>query len=135
LLIALVFLLRYVAPAINAMQSARPVAETLTQRTRRRGGDVPLVAHKLRRELVYGLGFYRHKPVLVPATNPPPAPDFAYIDAIPETDFVYVTGPEMSDLHIPDDRNARLIGGYAPQRVRFILVPAAPQMSAPDTQR
>jgi hypothetical protein len=84
---------------------------------------------------VYGLGFYRNKPVLVPATNPPPAPDFAYIDAMPETDFVYVTGPEMSDLHIPDDRNARLIGGYAPQRVRFIFVPAAPQMSAPDTQR
>jgi 4-amino-4-deoxy-L-arabinose transferase-like glycosyltransferase len=133
ILVALAFVLRYVAPAIDAKQSARPVAEALAQR--RVPSDAPAVAYNLRRELVYGLGFYRNQPMLYPAITPPPAPDFVYITALPDRDFVCLIGAGTRGFNLPEDRAGMPAGGYAPQRVRFLYVPAARAMSHPDTKR
>jgi 4-amino-4-deoxy-L-arabinose transferase-like glycosyltransferase len=122
LLVALAFVLRFVAPAIDATQSARPVASQLAERAKL---GVPVMAYRLRRDLVYGISFYRNQPVLYPAATPPPAPDFVYVPAPPASEFVYVLGPDTRDFQPPPDRTSAPIGRYAPQRLRFLYVAQA----------
>lgn len=121
-LVALGFVLRFVAPAIDAKQSARPVAQMLAHRTT---PHTPVEAFNLRRDLVYGISFYRDQPVLYPATRPAPAPDFVYVTTPPATDFVYVLGPDERNFQLPDDRMSIPMGRFTPQGVRFIYVHAA----------
>ena len=122
LLVALTFVLRFVAPAIDARESARPVAEALTQRA---GRSSPVVAYHVRRDLVYGLSFYRNQAVLYPANPAPPASDFVFIDAVPQRAFTYVLGPDTRGFSLPPDRMGVAIGSYAPQRIRFLHVTQA----------
>jgi 4-amino-4-deoxy-L-arabinose transferase-like glycosyltransferase len=121
-LVALGFVLRFVAPAIDAKQSARPVAQALAQRAK---GSTPVVGYNLRRDLVYGLSFYRNQPVLYPATPAPPANDFVYIDSLPMGPFTYVVGPDAGGFNLPPERMILPMGAYAPQRVRFLYVTQA----------
>jgi hypothetical protein len=60
--------------------------------------------------------------VRYPATTPPPATDFDYITALPESDFVYVLGPDARGLSLPESRVTAPVGTFRPQRVRFIYV-------------
>jgi 4-amino-4-deoxy-L-arabinose transferase-like glycosyltransferase len=120
LVIALGFVLRFVAPSIDMKQSARPVAETLA---RRRSEGMPIVIAGVRRELVYGLGFYRNEPVLVPASELPSAVDMVRITSVPERGFIYIVRAGSS-ASVPPSRTAAITGGYAPQGLRFIYVPA-----------
>jgi 4-amino-4-deoxy-L-arabinose transferase-like glycosyltransferase len=119
LLVALAFVLRFVAPSIDAKESARPVAEALAQHAK---PQIPVVAYQLRRDLVYGLSFYRNQAVLYPAANPQPAPDFVYADQLPAGEFIYLLGPDSRVFDLAPDRLIMPAGGYAPQRLRFILV-------------
>jgi 4-amino-4-deoxy-L-arabinose transferase-like glycosyltransferase len=121
-LVALGFVLRFVAPAIDAKQSARPVAQMLAHRTT---PDTPIEAFSLRRDLVYGISFYRNQPVLYPVTKPAPAADFIYVATPPQADFVYVLGPDARGFELPLERTGFPIGRFAPQALRFFYVRAA----------
>jgi 4-amino-4-deoxy-L-arabinose transferase-like glycosyltransferase len=122
LLVGLAFVLRYVAPSIDAKQSTRPVAAALAQRAT---PGTPVVASNLRRELVYGLSFYRNQPLPYYSPDRRPAEDFVYVPDLPVRDFICLTGADVHGIALPPERLALPIGGYAPQRVRFLHVAAS----------
>ena len=59
--LGLAFILRVAAPVIDRSQSARPVAQELS---RLETHGTQLAGFHIRRELEYGLDFYRNQPVL-----------------------------------------------------------------------
>jgi 4-amino-4-deoxy-L-arabinose transferase-like glycosyltransferase len=58
--LAVAFLLRPAAPVIDKTQSARTVAEELSRHI---SSDVPVAVFQVKREIVYGLIFYRNQPI------------------------------------------------------------------------
>lgn len=60
MILALGYVLRAVAPVVDATQSARPVARDLAERGY---GKWPLAVHDVPRSLEYGLGFYRNQKI------------------------------------------------------------------------
>ena len=58
--LAVAFLLRPAAPIIDKTQSARTVAEELSHHV---SSDVPVAVFQVKRDIVYGLIFYRNQPV------------------------------------------------------------------------
>jgi 4-amino-4-deoxy-L-arabinose transferase-like glycosyltransferase len=126
LILAVGFLLRGLAPAVDATQSSRPIAELLQAIDQ--PGPLPLATFNLNRNTAFGLAFYLDRHVapyegleISPAVYELPA-------AIPDAAHILVTREgSLSALHqILPGRTLRFLGSYRPQRVEFYEVSPAP---------
>jgi 4-amino-4-deoxy-L-arabinose transferase-like glycosyltransferase len=109
-ILGLAFVLRVSAPAVDASQSARPVARTLGQLE---GSKSVLAAFNVKRETEYGLAYYRDQSVQ------------RYERAeIPRADHLLVarrgSQPEFAEL-IPGRRISK-VGGYPAQDLEFYWI-------------
>ncbi len=107
--LAVGFILRSAAPLVDATQSQRPVAAAISSYQR-------VATFKARREVEYGLGWYRHQPISV----------YERLE-IPRTEHLVVGGPG-AELDLPvilPGRTITRVGGYAPQHLQFFVVSAA----------
>jgi 4-amino-4-deoxy-L-arabinose transferase-like glycosyltransferase len=59
-ILAVAFLLRPAAPTIDGTQSARPISQRLTELG---AGNDPVAVFNVKRQITYGLNFYRNQPV------------------------------------------------------------------------
>jgi 4-amino-4-deoxy-L-arabinose transferase-like glycosyltransferase len=59
-ILAVAFLLRPAAPTIDRTQSARPISQRLAELG---AGDAPVAVFNVKRQITYGLTFYRNQPV------------------------------------------------------------------------
>jgi 4-amino-4-deoxy-L-arabinose transferase-like glycosyltransferase len=59
-ILAVAFLLRPAAPTIDGTQSARPISQRLTELG---AGNDPVAVFNVKRQITYGLSFYRNQPV------------------------------------------------------------------------
>lgn len=126
LILAVGFLLRGFAPAVDATQSTRPIAELLQQIDQ--PGDLPLATFHLSRNTAFGLAFYLDRPVvpyegleISPAVYELPA-------AIPASAHILVARQDSLPalrLLLPE-RQIRFIGSYRLQRVEFYEISSAP---------
>jgi 4-amino-4-deoxy-L-arabinose transferase-like glycosyltransferase len=120
------FILRGVAPAIDATQSARPVAQLLQQMDQ--PGPLPLATFALSRNTAFALAFYLDRRVapyegleISPAVYELPA-------AIPASAHILIAreGSIPSLRLLLSGRSLRLLGSYRPQRVEIFFVSPAP---------
>ena len=108
-ILAVGLIIRTVAPVVNITQSERPVAEAISA--------YPKVAtFKAKREVEYGLAWYRNQPISV----------YERLE-IPLVEHLVVGGPgaEADLKEILPGRTVTRVGGFAPQRLGFFLVTAA----------
>jgi 4-amino-4-deoxy-L-arabinose transferase-like glycosyltransferase len=126
LILAVGFLLRGLAPAFDATQSARPVAELLQQMDQ--PGSLPLATFALNRNTALGLAFYLDRRVapyegleLSPAVYELPA-------AIPSGAHILVAreGSLPALRQLLPARTLQFIGSYRAQRIEIYAVSAAP---------
>jgi 4-amino-4-deoxy-L-arabinose transferase-like glycosyltransferase len=126
LILAVGFLLRGLAPAVDATQSSRPVAELLQQIDQ--PGNLPLATFSLNRNMAFGLAFYLNRRVapyegleISPAVYELPA-------AIPSSAHILVIRsaalPALRQLL--SGRSVRFLGSYSPQSVEIYQISAAP---------
>ena len=126
LILAVGFLLRGLAPALDATQSSRPIAELLQQIDEH--GSLPLATFSLNRNTAFGLAFYLNRRVapyegleISPAVYELPA-------AIPSTAHILVTRENSLPalrLLLPE-REIRFLGSYRPQRIELYEISPAP---------
>jgi len=111
-ILALIFLLQKAAPAANSLFSARPVAQQLAQLA---PPNAPVAGYNSRRELDYGLAFYRNSPVYHYTSAEGPA--YAHILIIPFEN--------INDLlpHL-QNRAPRALGSFPDQGLQFYWVAA-----------
>lgn len=110
-ILGVAFLLRTVAPVIDATQSERPVARALASDG---VGPTAIVAtFKARREVEYGLGWYRNQPIKV----------YERLE-IPTGEHVVVTrtGSEPEMREILPGRSITKIGEFPAQHLEFFRV-------------
>jgi len=126
LILAVGFLLRGLAPAVDATQSSRPIAELLEQMDQ--PGSLPLATFALSRNTALGLAFYLDRRVapyegleLSPAVYELPV-------SVPAGAHILVTRegslPALGRL-LPE-RSIRFIGSYRAQHVEIYQVSSAP---------
>jgi 4-amino-4-deoxy-L-arabinose transferase-like glycosyltransferase len=126
LILAVGFLLRGFAPAVDATQSSRPIAELLQQIDQ--PNDLPLATFNLSRNTAFGLAFYLDRRVvpyegleISPAVYELPA-------AIPASAHILVARQDSLPalrLLLPD-RGIRFLGSYRFQHVEFYEISPAP---------
>jgi 4-amino-4-deoxy-L-arabinose transferase-like glycosyltransferase len=126
LILGVGFLLRGLAPAVDATQSSRPIARLLQQIDE--PGSLPLATFALNRNTAFGLAFYLDRRVvpyegleISPAVYELPA-------AIPTSAHILVARENSLPalrLLLPE-REIRFLGSYRPQRIEFYEVSAAP---------
>ncbi len=119
-ILAVAFLLRPAAPLIDKMQSARPIAEELA---RRAPADLPLATFNVKRDVAYGLDFYRNQPI--PHYEPEGPADLP--TEIPAGRHVVVArkGSLGAVQAVVGNRNVASIGEFPPRQLEFFLVDAA----------
>ena len=126
LILGVGFLLRDFAPAIDATQSARPVAELLEQI--HQPGSLPLATFSLNRNTAFGLAFYLDRRVepyegleISPAVYVLPA-------AIPTAAHILIAheGSIPALRLLLSGRQIRFLGGYRPQRIEIFEVSPTP---------
>ncbi len=113
-IVAVGFVIRVGAPAINAAESARPVARELA---RMETQPRTVALFNVRRELEYGLNFYRNQ-----------APPIYDRGAIPTEDHLLVAKTGSLDALqalLPGRRFSR-VGEFAPQRLEIFWVSTPP---------
>jgi 4-amino-4-deoxy-L-arabinose transferase-like glycosyltransferase len=119
------FILRDLAPALDATQSARPIAVLLQQMDQ--PGGLPLATFELSRNTAFGLAFYLDRRVdpyegleVSPAVYELPA-------AVPAGAHVLVTrdGSLASLRLLLAGRSLRLLGSYGPQHIEIFQVSPA----------
>jgi 4-amino-4-deoxy-L-arabinose transferase-like glycosyltransferase len=126
LILAVGFLLRGLAPAVDATQSSRPIAELLQEMDQ--PGNLPLTTFSLNRNMAFGLSFYLDRRVapyegleISPAVYELPA-------AIPNSAHILVTRqaalPALRLLL--SGRSVRLLGSYSPQSIDIYQISSAP---------
>jgi 4-amino-4-deoxy-L-arabinose transferase-like glycosyltransferase len=108
--LALAFVLRVSAPAIDQTQSARPIARELSRLGAR---GAPLAAFNITRETEYGLDFYGNQPVLRYERGEAPAGDHLLIAR---------AGSEPQLEPFLAGRRLSHVGGFAPQKLEFYWV-------------
>jgi 4-amino-4-deoxy-L-arabinose transferase-like glycosyltransferase len=111
IILGVTFILKTVAPAIDATQSERPVAQALSS-----GGvpaDMTIATFKAKREVEYGVAWYRNQPVKV----------YERLE-IPEGEHVVITraGSEAEMREILPGRAVKKIGEFPAQRLEFFQV-------------
>jgi 4-amino-4-deoxy-L-arabinose transferase-like glycosyltransferase len=112
--VALIFLLRPAAPVIDQTQSARPVSAALNAALGKVGAAPETVAvWNVRREMEYGLDFYRNRPI----------PRYER-DGIPQGRHALIvkTGSTETIQEKVGNRDVQMIGSFPPQRLEFYLV-------------
>ena len=142
LILAVGFLLRGLAPTLDATQSSRPIARLLAQidqpgpASATAGpsvgpyppGSLPLATFSLSRNTAFGLAFYLDRPVvpyegleISPAVYELPA-------AIPTAAHILVTrdGALPALQLLLTGRSLRFLGSYRPQRIEIFEVSPAP---------
>jgi 4-amino-4-deoxy-L-arabinose transferase-like glycosyltransferase len=126
LIFAVGFVLRGLAPALDATQSSRPIAELLQQIDQ--PGPLPLATFSLNRNTSFGLAFYLDRRVapyegleISPAAYELPA-------AIPNSAHILVTREgSLPSLHLLlPGRDLRFLGSYRLQRIEIYEVSPAP---------
>jgi hypothetical protein len=107
------FILKAAAPDIDNYYSARPVARQIA---RNYGSQTPLAVFDVRRELRYGLNFYRNEPI--PSYNDNEIPASAHL-------LIAKAGslPKLSFLL--RGRQLLLLGGFPAQGLQYYAVSAA----------
>jgi 4-amino-4-deoxy-L-arabinose transferase-like glycosyltransferase len=109
--LALVFLIRVAAPSINAAQSERPVARFLQALGVE--ADEPVALFHAKREVEYGLAFYRNQPIAVYERR-----------QLPPTEHIVVAGEgwarQLQEM-LPG-RELQSIGYYRPQHLQIFVV-------------
>jgi 4-amino-4-deoxy-L-arabinose transferase-like glycosyltransferase len=117
--LAVAAVLKLGAEPLNEVLSARPVAQEISAMESHR---LPLAVYHVRRELEYGLTFYRNHLT------------FNYDwGRVPEEEHLLVA-PENSQIAVAKlvpGRRVSYLGSYAPQRLDYYWVAAAQSVSAP----
>ncbi len=109
-ILGLAFVLRVGAPAVDAAESARPVASEL-DRIDPRHGEVALF--RVRREVEYGLDFYRNRPTRNYGRGEVPAEDHLLVSR----------GGSLDELKaLLPGRRLSHVGEFAPQRLDIFWV-------------
>jgi 4-amino-4-deoxy-L-arabinose transferase-like glycosyltransferase len=119
-ILAVAFLLRPAAAVIDKTQSARPIAEELS---RRAPADLPVATFNVKRDIAYGLDFYRNQPISHYEQEGPidlPA-------GIPAGRHIVVArkGSLGAVQAVVGDRSVMSIGEFRPRQLEFFLVDAA----------
>lgn len=126
LILAVGFVLRGLAPAVDATGSARPVARLLQQIDE--PGRLPLATFALNRNTAFGLAYYLDRRV-VPYEGLEISPAvYELPPAIPTSAHILVTRENSLPglrLLLPE-REIRFLGSYRPQRIEFYEISAAP---------
>ncbi len=126
LILCVGFLLRGVAPLVDATQSSRPIAELLQQIEQ--PGSLPLATYALNRNTAFGLSFYLNRLVapyegleISPAIYelPPAVPASAHILVVRE-------GSIPALRRSLEGRSLHLLGFYRPQHIEIYEVSSAP---------
>jgi 4-amino-4-deoxy-L-arabinose transferase-like glycosyltransferase len=109
--IALAFLIRVASPSIDATQSARPVASFLNVLGVE--PDEPVALFHAKREVEYGLAFYRNQPIAVYERR-----------QLPPTGHIVVAGEgwERQLQAMLPGRELQSIGFYRPQHLQIFVV-------------
>jgi 4-amino-4-deoxy-L-arabinose transferase-like glycosyltransferase len=109
--IALFFLIRVAAPSINAAQSERPVANFL--RALGVEPDEPVALFHAKREVEYGVAFYRNQPIAVYERR-----------QLPPTEHIVLAGEgwERQLQEMVPGREVQSIGFYRPQHLQIFVV-------------
>lgn len=124
-ILAVGFVLRGVAPVLDATESSRPVAELLEEMDE--PGGLPVATFSLNRNTAFGLSFYLDRLVapyegleISPAVYELPA-------AVPASAHILVTreGSLPALVVLLPKRSLRLLGRYGPQRMEIYEVSAA----------
>jgi 4-amino-4-deoxy-L-arabinose transferase-like glycosyltransferase len=112
--IGLAFVVKVGAPAIDSIESARP----LEQEIRRLGrGGAPVTGMNIRRETEYGLAYYLNRPIALYDRNEAPPPDHLLV--------VDKSRGNGKAVMVPG-AHAYWIGNYAPQHIEFYWVENSP---------
>jgi hypothetical protein len=135
--LGLAFLVKNASPVIDASQSARPMAKFLAGLGVGAGDHVAFF--QVRREIAYGLGFYRNRAPEVYAGWPVLDPVEAGPSGAPSTGVFYVVARERSASSDPEEqlrqqlpgREIQTIGWYRPQRLQVLAVAPADAKPAP----
>lgn len=119
-ILAVAFLLRPAAAVIDKTQSARPIAEELSRRV---PADLPVATFNVKRDIAYGLNFYRNQPISHyeqegPADLPAGIPAGRHI-------VVARKGSLGAVQAVAGDRSVMSIGEFPPRQLEFFLVDAA----------
>jgi 4-amino-4-deoxy-L-arabinose transferase-like glycosyltransferase len=109
-LVALGFLLRPAAPVIDEVNSARPIDAQLKRAGAPQG---PISVFNVKREVEYGLNFYRNEPI-----------GRYERDGIPRETHVLIAleGSETAVQAIVGERHVVKLGDFPPQHLEFFLV-------------
>jgi 4-amino-4-deoxy-L-arabinose transferase-like glycosyltransferase len=130
MIFAVGFILRGFAPALDATQSARPVAEVLKQIDAQidQPGALPVATFALNRNTAFGLGFYLNR-LVVPYEGLEISPAVYVLGAaVPASGHILVTreGSLTALGRLLPNRRVRLLGLYRAQRMEIYEVSPAP---------
>ena len=119
-ILAVAFLLRPAAPTIDRTQSARPISQRLAELG---AGDAPVAVFNVKRQVTYGLTFYRNQPVSHyehdgPIDLPSGIPSARHIVVAKEGSFDAVQAAV-------GERQVTSLGTFPPQHLEFFLVSPA----------
>lgn len=106
---------------LDLTQSARPV--DLQLRSLGIKGDMPVALFNVRRDLAYGLNFYRNQPI----TYYDPEPPRDLIHKIPDEEHVVICKAGSADAvrAVVSPRQVKALGGFPLQHLEFFLVSSA----------
>ncbi len=119
-ILAVAFLLRPAAATIDRTQSARPINQRLTELG---AGDSPVAVFNVKRQITYGLNFYRNQPVSHyehegPIDQPSGIPSARHVVVAREGSLGAVQAAV-------GDRQVTSLGTFPQQHLEFFLVTAA----------
>lgn len=119
--LAMAFLLRTAAPMLDGALSVRPLSAGIDQRMGQLGvPQAPVAVFNVKREVAYGLDFYRDQPISYYEGGPRDLPP----SGIPAQEHV-VVAPEGSRAAVEAvvaPRQVVRLGGFPPQHLEFFLV-------------
>lgn len=120
--LALAFLLKTASPMLDGALSVRALSEGIDQQLKERGlpPHPPVAVFNVKREVAYGLNFYRNQPVSYyegegPRDLPSGIPGVEHVLVAPEGSLAAVQA-------VVAPRQVVHLGGYPPQHLEFFLV-------------
>jgi 4-amino-4-deoxy-L-arabinose transferase-like glycosyltransferase len=117
-ILAVAFLLRPAAPVIDAAQSARAVERELDRHV---SNDVPVAVFDVKRDIAYGLNFYRNQPIWH-YEKEGLGPDMLF--CIPDEQHIVIVkqGSVGAVQAVVENRSVTPIGNFPPRKLEFFLV-------------